>query len=112
MAKQKSAPSFDIDVVSSADARRILKDARARGNRRSKYSPIYDQVEGLAAGKFVVLRGVDKSTKTSLYQGLTRRFDDVKMASGREKDRDGEFYTVVIGSADDYEAMRAKAKDG
>jgi len=98
-----------MDVVSSSDARKILKDARARGTRRSKYSPIYDEVEGLSSGKFVVLRGVDKATKTSLYQGLMRRFDSVKMASGRDKDRDGEFYTVVIGSADDYEAMREAA---
>ena len=110
MAKNQSAPDFDMDVVSSSDARKILKDARARGSRRSKYSPIYDEVEGLGKGKFVVLRGVDKSTKTSLYQGLTRRYDDVKMASARDKDRDGEFYTVVIGNAADHEAMRAKAK--
>ena len=26
--------------------------------------------------------------------------------------RDGEAYTVVVGKADDYEAMRAKAKNG
>ena len=109
---QQNAPDFDMDVVSTSDARDILKAARARGSRRSKYSPIYDEVDGLAKGKFVVLRGVDKSTKTSLYQGLMRRFDDVKMASARDKDASGEAYTVVVGKADDYEAMRAKAKNG
>lgn len=110
MAKSK-APEFDMNVVSSKEARSILKDARSRGSRRSKYSPIYDEVAGLKSGKFVVLRGVDKATKTSLYQGLMRRFDDVKMASGREKDRDGEFWTIVIGSAEDYAAMRETAQN-
>lgn len=111
MAKKQSAPDFDMDVVSSDDARKILKDARARGSRRSKYSPIYDEVRGLEEGKFVVLRSVDKGTKTSLYQGIRRQFDDdIKMASGRDKDASGEVYTVVIGHADDYDAMRNKAK--
>ena len=112
MAKTQASHDFDMDVVSTADARKILKKARTRGGRQSKYSPIYDEVEGLGKGKFVVLRGVDKSTKTSLYQGLTRRFDDVKMASSRDRGGDGEVYTVVIGNADDYEQMRAKAQKG
>ena len=110
--KQKKAPAFDMDVVSSDDAQQILKDARARGGRRSKYSPIYEQVDGLEEGNFVVLRGVDKATKTSLYQGVMRRFEGVKMASGRDKSRDGEFWTVVIGRAEDYAAMREEAKKG
>lgn len=111
MAKTQSAPDFDMDVVDSDDARDILKKARARGGRRSKYSPIYDQVRSLDEGKFVVLRSVDKGTKTSLYQGLRRQFDDdIKMASGRDKDASGEVFTVVIGHASDYEAMRSKAK--
>ena len=99
-----------MDVVSSDDASEILKETRGRGTRRSKYSPIYDQVGELDKGTFVVLRGIDKSAKTSLYQGIMRRFENIKMASGRENDRDGEFYTVVIGNADDYEAMRKKAR--
>ena len=111
MAKTKSAPDWDMNVVSSSEARDILKAARARGSRRSKYSPIYDEVRGLSDGNFVVLRSVDKATKTSLYQGIRRQFDDdIKMASGRDKDASGEAYTVVIGHAGDYDAMRNKAK--
>ena len=111
MASRKTNPTFDMDVVSTSDARKILKDARARGGRKSKYSPIYDEIEGLDKGKFVVLRSVDKSTKTSLYQGIMRRYDDMKMASGREKSQKGEFWTVVIGRAEDYDTMRETAKN-
>lgn len=107
----KTAPDWDMDVVSTTEARDILKAARARGSRRSKYSPIYDQVRSLDEGKFVVLRSVDKGTKTSLYQGVRRLFgDDIKMASGRDKDADGEMYTVVLGRAADYEEMRKRAR--
>jgi len=110
MAKS-STPDWDLKVVTTTEARDILKAARSRGSRRSKYSPIYDEVRSLEEGTFVVLRSVDKGTKTSLYQGIRRLFgEDIKMASGRDKDASGEAYTVVIGNAGDYEAMRQKAR--
>lgn len=108
---QTQTPDWDMDVVSTTEARDILKTARSRGSRRSKYSPIYDEVRSLDEGKFVVLRSVDKGTKTSLYQGIRRLFgDEIKMASGRDKDASGEAYTVVIGRSEDYEEMRKKAQ--
>ena len=94
---QTQTPDWDMDVVSTTEARDILKTARSRGSRRSKYSPIYDEVRSLDEGKFVVLRSVDKGTKTSLYQGIRRLFgDEIKMASGRDKDASGEAYTVCL----------------
>ena len=107
-----ASPDFDMDVVTTSEAKKILKSARSGGSRRSKYSPIYDEVERRGKGKFVVLRGVDKSTKTSLYQGVMRRFEDVKMASSRDRDSSGEAYTIVIGNAADHDAMRNKAQKG
>ena len=104
---RKNTP-FEFEKLSTEEA---VERRSARGTRRSKYSPIYDEVRSLDEGKFVVLRSVDKGTKTSLYQGIRRLFgDEIKMASGRDKDASGEAYTVVIGRSEDYEEMRKKAQ--
>ena len=67
----------------------------------------------LADGEFVVLRGIDKTAKLGLYQGIKRTFgEDVKMASARERDAGSESYTLVIGRSTDHDDMRALARKG
>ena len=113
MAKNTTAPEFDLDVVTTEKAADILKTSRQRGNRTSKYTPIYESIAGLGEGEFVVLRSISKSAKLGIYQGVKRNFGtDVKMASARERDASEESYTVVIGRATDYEAMRELARRG
>ena len=109
MAKQ-AEPTFNVSELSTAQTRDLLKETRARGTRASKYSPIYDRIEKLSKGKFVVISEVDKSTKSSLYQSIARRFDDMKFASAREKNPDAETYVIVIGHEDDYSEIRQTAK--
>ena len=112
MAKKKST-SFDMSVVDKSEAADILRSSRRRGGRSSKYSPIYQEVSGLGDGEFVVLRSIDKTAKLGLYQGVKRTFgDDVKMASARDRDADGEAYTLVIGRATDLDEMKALARKG
>ena len=90
----------------------ILKSSRARGTRSSKYSPVYESIRALKDREFVVLRSVEKSAKLSLYQGIKRNFpdDEVRMASARQKDADGERYVIVIGKTSDYNEMRELAR--
>ena len=113
MATSTTAPPFDMNVVSTKEAAGILKSSRQRGSRSSKYTPIYDGITGLKNGEFLVLRSIDKSAKLGIYQGVKRNFgDDVKMASARDRDAAGEAYTIVVGRATDYGAMRELARTG
>lgn len=113
MAKSTSSPDFNMDVVSKKEAAKILKTSRQRGSRRSKYTPVYDGISDLKKGEFLILRDVEKSSKLGIYQGVKRNFgDDIKMASARDRDADGEHYTVVIGKATDHDEMRDLAKRG
>lgn len=111
MAKDTDTPTFNMDVVTGKEAASILKESRARGTRASKYTPIYESVGELKSDKFLILRGVDKSAKLGIYQGVKRNFgDEVKMASARERDAEQESYTIVIGKSDDYKSMRELAR--
>jgi hypothetical protein len=113
MAKSTKAPKFDMDVVDKKEAATILKKSRQRGSRSSKYTPVYESIADLKDGDFLVLRSLEKSSKLGIYQGVKRNFgDDVKMASARDNDADGEHYTVVIGKATDHDEMRELAKRG
>ncbi|WP_412060412.1 hypothetical protein [Rubrivirga sp. IMCC45206] len=113
MAKKSPTPDFNISVVDKKEAADILRTSRQRGGRNSKYSPIYDEVGGLKAGEFVVLRSIDKTAKLGLYQGIKRMFgEDVKMASARDRDASGEAYTLVIGRSTDHDEMRELARKG
>lgn len=113
MAKSTNAPQFDMDVVNKKEAANILKKSRQRGSRTSKYTPVYESISDLKSGDFLVLRSLEKSSKLGIYQGVKRNFgDDIKMASARDQDADGEHYTVVIGKATDHDEMREMAKRG
>ena len=113
MAKASSAPTFELDVVSKQEAARVLKESRTQGTRSSKYTPIYEAISELKADKFLVLRGIDKSAKQGVYQGVRRNFGEaIKMASARERDASGESYTIVIGQSGDYDSMRELARQG
>ena len=113
MAKSTKAPAFDMDVVNKKEAAGILKTSRQRGSRTSKYTPVYESISDLKTGEFLVLRSLDKSSKLGIYQGVKRNFGtDIKMASARDREADGENYTVVIGKATDHDDMREMAKRG
>lgn len=113
MAKSTKAPKFEMDVVNKKEAADILKKSRQRGSRTSKYTPVYESISDLDSGDFLILRSLEKSAKLGIYQGVKRNFgDDIKMASARDRDADGEHYTVVIGKATDHDEMREMAKRG
>ncbi|HEX8385231.1 MAG TPA: hypothetical protein VF576_03550 [Rubricoccaceae bacterium] len=103
--KPKSDADFQIDTVSGAGAKQLLKDFRARGGgeRRSKYSPIMDAVRGAKQGEVVVVKGVPMSGVMSVRAKLKRDHPDGSLVAKSVRDRETEgAFVLMVGRPEDF----------
>ena len=103
--KKQEEVNLQIDTVSGSDAKKLLKDYRAREGsaRRSKYSPIMDAVRDAKQGEIVVVKGVPMSGVMSTRVKLKREYPegDVVAKSVRDKENEGTF-VLMVGRAEDF----------
>ena len=96
---------LQVDTVSGADAKRLIKDLRARGGsaRRSKYSPIMDAVRDAKAGEVVVVKGVPMSGVMSTRTKLKREYPDGSVVAKSVRDREAEgAFVLMVGRPEDF----------
>lgn len=91
--KKRSATSFDFEVMSSTDA---ASRRSRRGQRRSKYSTIGDQVSALK-GTDVVAFQASKNEVQGIRNYMRRNFEDAYKVYSRRGD--GDMFEVHIARA-------------
>lgn len=106
-APRKSQPDVDlqIDTVSGAGAKQLLKDYRARGGstRRSKYSPIMDAVRDAKKGEIVVVKGVPMSGVMSTRAKLKREYPEGDVVAKSVRDRQNpDGFVLIVGRSEDF----------
>ena len=104
-ARNPQAPvDLQIDTVTSAGAKKLLTESRARGGeRRSKYSPIMDAVRDAKAGEVVVVKGVPMSGVMSVRAKLKRDHPDGSVVAKSVRDRENpDGFVLMVGRAEDF----------
>ena len=91
--KKRSNTTFQFEVMSSSDA--ATRRSR-RGQRRSKYSTIGDQVTGLK-GSDVVAFQASKNEVQGIRNYMRRNFEDAYKVYSRRGD--GDMFEVHIAKA-------------
>ena len=93
MAKSRKSSGFKFETISSSEAQARKSQ---RGRRRSKYSPIGEQVEALGK-KDVLTFTATKNEVQGIRNYMRRNFEDSHVVSSRSAG-DGNF-TVYIQAA-------------